>query len=597
MNRERIFRGVGVSEGFSWGEAFIQKPALEPKSISKSQIAKSQLASELARFDNALAKTETELLTLYDEVRAEMGRDFAEFITVQIGLLKDSEILKKTREFITRETCNVEFAYWQVLKSLAAPLKRARNPFFKERAADIFDIGNRVLKNLLGNQVEKNLLVSGTGSGVLVAHDLLPSEAFLLDNKRILGVVLESGGKTAHTSIMTKAKGIPAVVGCGDLLEAITEGDTIVVDGYRGLVILNPSEKRLSFYSKEKAQADKRRKYLFSLKEIEPITKDGKYVDISANIEFLAESVTALEYGAKGVGLFRTEYLYFVKRRLPTEEEQAEVFSEVAEKVKPYPVIIRTFDFGGDKVVPGYSEANPFLGWRSIRFLLDKKEIFLPQLKAILRASAKGNIKVMFPMVSTLEELRRCKLLLKTAQTELKERGLPYDENLEVGVMIETPSAALLANSFAKECNFFSIGSNDLTQYTLAVDRGNEKVSKLYDHFHPSVLKLIKETIDAGHRHGIWVGLCGEFARDPLGIILLIGLGIDELSMIPESIPQAKKIASLLVKEKVQEIANHSLLKSTSLEITRYLQAEILKNFPDLFQFLYEDTNKANDAQ
>lgn len=582
QKKERILRGIPVSSGYVIGKTFIYEnlfPQLSSVTISDSEVSK-----EITRFDNALAETEQELKELYEQVRREMGRDLAEFIGVQISLLKDQETIEKTKDFIKTNKLNAEFAYAEVCKKLAAPVASSSVVLFRERFTDIIDVTNRVLRNLMNEELPSIHEIQE--SSIIVTHNLLPSEAALLDKNRILGVVTEAGGKTAHSAIMVKAKEIPAVMGIENIKKNLKSGETIILDGFRGIVILEPSPKRLEFYHKEIEKNERRKKYLFQLKTAEPITQDGKFIDLSANIEFIAECFTAKQYGARGIGLFRTEYLYLARRRAPTEEEQYQVFAEVANVMKPYPVIIRTFDLGGDKVIPGYTEANPFLGWRAIRFCFDDKELFKKQLRAILRASTQGNVKVMFPMVASLEEIRRAKLLLNEAKKELIAQKIPFDDHLEVGIMIEIPSAALKADALAKECNFFSIGSNDLTQYTLAVDRTNERVAKLYDHMHPAVLKLIKETVDAGHRHNIWVGVCGEFAADPLGIVTLVGLGIDELSMTPASVPLAKEIIRTLDTTKAQAIAQKVIEFNTPLEVTRYLQKEINEKFPKIFDLI-----------
>jgi len=578
--KERILRGIPVSSGYVIGKTFIYEN-LFPQ-LTAVPIA--DVSKEIARLEQGLAETEQELKELYEQVRREMGRDLAEFIGVQISLLKDQETIEKTKEFIKTNKQNAEFAYAEVCKKLAAPVAGSSVAFFRERFADIIDVTNRVLRNLMNEALPQVHEIS-EGS-IIVTHNLLPSEAALLDKNRVLGVVTETGGKTAHSAIMVKAKEIPAVMGVENIKKHLKSGETIILDGFRGIVILDPTPKRLEFYQKETEKIERRKKYLFQLKTADPITQDGKFIDLSANIEFIAECYTAQQYGARGIGLFRTEYLYLARRRPPTEEEQYQIFAEVATAMKPYPVIIRTFDLGGDKVIPGYTEANPFLGWRAIRFCFDDKELFKKQLRAILRAGASGNVKIMFPMVASLEEIRRAKLLLKEAKKELALQKVPFDDQMEIGIMIEIPSAALKADALAKECNFFSIGSNDLTQYTLAVDRTNERVAKLYDHMHPAVLKLIRETIEAGHRANIWVGLCGEFAADPLGIVLLVGLGIDELSMTPASVPLAKEIIRTLDTAKAQAIAQKALELNTPLEVTRYLQKEIGEKFPKIFDLI-----------
>jgi phosphotransferase system enzyme I (PtsI) len=580
--KEKILRGIPVSSGFVISNAFIYENFFAK--LTAHPIKEAEIVKEIYRFENAIAETEKELKELYEQVKREMGRDLAEFIGVQIALLKDQDTLQKTKDFIKENKLSAEYAYSEVQKKLAAPVAASSVAFFRERIADVIDVTNRVLRNLLREELPPIHEIK-KGS-IIIAHSLLPSEAALLDHNKVVGVITETGGKTAHTAIMIKAKEIPAIMGIENIIKQIKNGESIILDGFRGIVIINPTDKRLEFYRQESEKIERRKKYLFQLKEADPITKDGKYIDLSANIEFIAECFSAQQYGARGIGLFRTEYLYLAKHRAPTEEEQYQVFAEVASKMKPYPVIIRTFDLGGDKVIPGYIESNPFLGWRAIRFCFDDEELFKKQLRAILRASAVGNIKVMFPMVSSIEELKRAKLLLNQAKKELTAKKQPFDNQMEVGVMIEIPSAALKADALAKECNFFSIGSNDLTQYTLAVDRTNERVSKLYDHLHPAVLRLIKDTIEAAHRNNIWVGLCGEFAADPLGIVVLVGFGIDELSMTPANVPLAKEIIRTLDLSKIAAISNQILELNTPLEVIRYLQKEIHAKFPKLFEVI-----------
>jgi phosphotransferase system enzyme I (PtsI) len=582
---EKNCRGIPVSPGFAPGVAQVYRhyvPAPEEKVLEPSQVA-----DELKRFRQALHSAERELHMLHTQVKRDLGPDFADFIQVQLTLISDEEVIKNTEAFIREALRNAEFAYAQTVKSMSEPVARSADPLFKERMLDIADVSNRVLRHLLGDD-SRSLLEVAPGT-VVVAHDLPPSEAALLDPRKVVGLVLEAGGKTSHTAIMAKAKEIPAVAGTGPLCDAVTDGQKIFVDGYRGLAILNPSANRLRAYEDE---IERRRVYRESLSVLttrDPVTVDGRTIDLSANIEFIAEARAAKKYGARGIGLFRTEYMYLAKRRPPTEEEQFLVYSEVAKLFKPYPVIIRTFDLGGDKVLAGYSEANPFLGLRAIRLTLGRLDLFGDQLRAILRASAFGNVKVMFPMVSTIEELRRAKLEVERAKRVLKTRGEEFDEDFEVGVMVETPSAAIMADRIARECSFLSIGSNDLTQYTLAVDRGNEHVAKLFDQMHPAVLYLIKKTIDAAHEQGIWVGLCGEFASDLTGMLVLLGMGVDEMSVSPGMIPEAKGIIRSIDSGVAAEIVAQALKLGTALEVQRLLRREMDRKFPQLAGFQFEE--------
>jgi phosphotransferase system enzyme I (PtsI) len=582
--RERILRGIPVSAGFAVGPVFVYRHELPE--FSEETIESGSAQDEVKRFRDAVKSAESALRELHDEVKRDMGRDFAEFISIQIALLTDKEVLSQTERFINDEGKNAEFAYTETLKRLAGPMTTSTLPFFRERALDVGDVSARVLRQLLGEALPS--LHEVEDGAVIVAHDLPPSEAALLDPQRVRGLVLEGGGRTSHTAIMAKAKEIPALVGVEGLLREAENGQQAVVDGYRGLVVLNPSRNRLGQYQSEMERYKRHRASLADLAKQEAVTQDGKMIDLSANIEFLAEARAALEYGARGVGLFRTEYMYLARRRPPTEDEQFEVYAEVAKMCEPNPVIIRTFDIGGDKVVPGYTEPNPFLGWRGLRLCFDHPELLRTQLRAVLRASVHGNVKVMYPMVSTMSEWRRARIVMEQVRKELIREKQEFNRQLEAGVMIETPSAAMMADQFALECAFLSIGSNDLTQYTLAVDRGNERVARLYDNFHPAVLRLIKGTIEAAHRHGIWVGLCGEFASDPLGVLILLGFGIDELSVAPGAIPEAKNIIRSIDTGSAGEIAQAAMQLGTGLEVKRMLRQGLHSRFPKLAEFLFE---------
>jgi phosphotransferase system enzyme I (PtsI) len=585
---EKSCRGIPVSPGFALGAAHVYRqyvPVTEERVLEPGQVAE-----ELKRFRQALHAAERELHTLHTQVKRDLGPDFADFIHVQLTLIRDEEVIKNTEAFIREAYRNAEFAYAQTVKLMSEPVAKSADPLFKERMLDIFDVSNRVMRHLLGDD-SRSLLEVEPGT-VIFAHDLPPSEAALLDPRKVVGLVLEAGGKTSHTAIMAKAKEIAAVAGTGPLCDTVTEGQKVFVDGYRGLAILNPNANRLRAYDDE---IERRRVYRESLSVLttrESVTADGRTIDLSANIEFIAEARAGKRYGARGVGLFRTEYMYLAKRRPPTEEEQFLVYAEVAKLFKPYPVIIRTFDLGGDKVLAGYSEANPFLGLRAIRLMIGKLDLFGDQLRAILRASAFGNVKVMFPMVSTIEELRRAKLEVERAKGVLKARGVEFDPDFEVGVMVETPSAAIMADRLARECRFLSIGSNDLTQYTLAVDRGNEHVAKLFDPLHPAVLFLIKRTIDAAHRQGIWAGMCGEFASDLLGMLVLLGMGIDEMSVSPAMIPEAKGIIRSIDAGVAAEVASQALKLSSALEVKHLLRREMHRKFPQLAEFQFEEKKK-----
>lgn len=578
MAKEKILRGIPASKGIAQGKVFVY----ETKKIQAFQtpILSVYLKDEAERFEKAIAHTKKELFEVKERINQEIGVDFAQFLDAQIIMLEDKTIIETVKKKIIDEKKNAEYIYHQVISDYAQKLGESKDQYFKERAADIWDIGFRVLRNLLG-LAHSSVLEAPPGT-ILIAHDVPPSEAALINPKNILGIATEIGGRTSHTAITARALVIPAIVGVEGLLNKIQNGEEVIIDGDRGILIKEPSAARKHLYEVAKKKVVELEKALSPYCELNPETKDGRHIDISANIEFFAEASHAKKYGAWGIGLFRTEFLYLTRRGNPSEEEQFRVYNGLAKVMKPHPVIIRTFDLGGDKIFSDYQEANPFLGWRAIRVCLEEKEFFKIQLRAILRASVNKNVKIMFPMVATYEETRRIKLILDEVRKELKASKLDFDDDIQVGIMVETPSAALLSASLASEVDFFSIGSNDLTQYTLAVDRGNEKVSQLFDHFHPVVLRLIKEVIEAGHKGNIWVGLCGELASDPLAIPLLVGLGIDELSMSPTAIPKAKLILRAITTTECEGIAKDVLGFRTALEVKKFLSREIHKKFPGI---------------
>lgn len=576
MNREKILRGIPVSKGVGIGTAFqYQRPQIQ---VFQTPILSIYLNDERQRFERALVQTKRELTGIKTRINKEIGADFAQFLDAQLLMLEDPALVQAVRDGIENEKKNAEYIYHRVIGDYARRLSDSQDPYLRERSADIWDVGNRVLKNLLGMSHASVLEVPP--ETVVIAHDISPSEASLMNPEHIVGIAMEIGGRTSHTAITARALNIPAVLGVENVTAKIGNGDPVLIDGGRGIVIKNPTQSRRSFYVNMRKKAEQTEKALSPYCVLEPETKDGKHVDISANIEFFAEARQALKYGAWGIGLFRTEFMYLTRRGSPSEEEQYRVYYALAKKMRPHPVIIRTFDLGGDKIFSDYHEANPFLGWRAIRVCLQQQDFFKTQLRAILRASVFHNVRVMFPMISTYEEVARTKLIIDAVKQDLRKENIDFDAEIPIGIMVETPSAALLGDSLARELSFFSIGSNDLTQYTLAVDRGNERVSQLFDHFHPAVLRLIAEVSTAGHRNHIWVGLCGELASDPIAIPLLVGLGLDELSMSPSAIPRAKMVLRALDVPTCQQIAAKALTFRTALEVKRYLRNALSKVAP-----------------
>lgn len=578
MSKEKIIRGIAAARGIAHGRAFIYET--KNLQVFQTPILSVYLKDEIQRFERAVDQTARELSEIKSRINQEIGEDFGQFLDAQILMLRDREIIDSVKKRIAEEKKNAEWIYRQVLESYAQRLGESKDQYFKERVADIWDVGNRVLRNLLG-LTHASVLDVPAGS-ILVAHDISPSEATLINPKSVLGIAVEIGGRTSHTAITARALEIPAVLGVEGLISKVGAEDELLIDGDRGIVIVKPTASRIQQYETTRRKDQEKVRALSPTSELKPETRDGRHVDISANIEFYAEANQAKKYGANGIGLFRTEFLFLTRRGNPTEEEQYRVYHALARTMKPNPVIIRTYDLGGDKIFAGYHEPNPFLGWRAIRVCLEDVEFFKIQLRAILRASVNRNVRIMFPMVATYEEIKRIRLIYQDVRQELIAKKIDFDDNLPIGIMVETPSAALLSSSFAPEVDFFSIGSNDLTQYTLAVDRGNERVSKLFDHFHPGVLRLIREVITAGHEHHIWVGLCGELASDPLAIPLLVGLGIDELSMTPSSIPLAKLTLRSISHATCVTIAQEALDFRTATEVKRYLRRAIRKNFPGI---------------
>jgi len=572
-----ILRGIAVSGNVGIGKAFLLTS--RPPELRRVRIPEDNIETERKRLEAMLNLTRKELKTLQARIHKSLGSEFADFLEVQIQILSDPALLKICKRYIF-EAYSAEYAYSKAVAEIARPLLDARHSLFKERLADIEDVTNRVLRNLLS--LPSVSLIDAPAGSVVLAHSIPPSEIVLLDPKRVCGVATEIGGRTSHIAIIAKALEIPAVLGVERLLEKLKGDERVIVDGQRGQVLLAPTERRISRYEDEIKKYAARRESFFDEAKQAVITLDERKIDVSANIELTSEIYSLKRYGAQGVGLFRTEYIFLTKRRFPTEEEQYRIYSEAAIQLKPHPLIIRTLDLGGDKVFPGYEESNPFLGWRAVRFLFDNEDIFLDQMRAILRSSAHGNVKIMFPMISDVSEIKQARLLLKRAQDQLTQRRQKFDPQMEVGIMIEIPSAALMADRFAEHVDFFSIGTNDLTQYTLAVDRGNEKIAYLFNHYHPAVLQLIRRVIGVAHKAHIWVGVCGEMAAEALGVALLLGLGVDELSMTPCAVPVARRIIRHVRVDTLRKITGRALEYSTPVEVIRYLRRELSRKYPEL---------------
>ncbi|HAD81269.1 MAG: phosphoenolpyruvate--protein phosphotransferase [Candidatus Edwardsbacteria bacterium RIFOXYD12_FULL_50_11] len=576
-NETRLY-GIPVSPGFGIGQAFIYRknlPVLKRRMVDNAN-------KEIARFHNALSNARLEIAELRDMIAGRLGRDEAELWTAQLMMLEDVTVIQATADRIREKKQDAASAFQETISQVAETIESSSNQYLKERVADIRDISWRVIKHIQSGN--PSVLHKLSRNSVVVSHDLSAADTALMSARNIAGFITEVGGKTSHTAIVARSLEIPAVVGIKDALQQPLPGAMVIVDGTRGVVILDPLPQTLESYQQEQKEYQKHISDLKRLRKSKPVTLDGRRIELSANIELPEEIPSVKSHGAKGIGLFRTEYLFLTSSQLPDEEQQFAIYKQVAEKIAPDPVIIRTFDLGGDKINGhGFSpEANPFLGWRAIRFCLDRPEIFRAQLRAILRASAFGSVRIMLPMICCLEEVTQTKVILDSIRLELDEKKIAYDRNCQLGVMIETPAAALTSDILAPEVDFFSIGSNDLTQYTLAVDRVNEKVAKLYDPFNPAVLKLIKQVIESGHRSGIWVGLCGEMCADPLAVPLLLGLGLDEFSMNAVSVPEVKRMILKLRLEDCQKVAGRAMEAKSALQARTVLSEFVLNIFPDL---------------
>ncbi|WP_334469739.1 phosphoenolpyruvate-protein phosphotransferase PtsI [Arsenophonus sp. PmNCSU2021_1] len=561
-----MISGISVSPGIAFGKALILKEA--PIVVNQKKISDAQIDSEINRFIAGREKAIAQLKTIKKTAEKNLGEEKAEIFEGNIMLLEDEELEQEIFSFIKKEHKTADAAAQKVIEEQATALEELNDEYLKERAADVRDIGKRLLKNILGLPIVD--LGSITEEVILVAADLTPSETAQLNLKKVLGFITDIGGRTSHTSIMARSLEIPAIVGTSNATKNIQPNDYLVLDALNNHFYQNPSDSEIDKLKQIKDEYLREKSELAKLKDLPAITLDGHQVEVCANIGTVRDVEGAERNGAEGVGLYRTEFLFMDRNNLPSEEEQFQAYKAVAEAMGPQAIIIRTMDIGGDKDLPYMNlpkEENPFLGWRAIRISLDRKEILHVQLRAILRASAFGHLRIMFPMVISVEEIRTLKEELAILKQQLTEEKHAFDQSIEVGIMIETPAAAVIAHHLAKEVDFFSIGTNDLTQYTLAVDRGNDLISHLYNPMSPSVLKLIKQVIDASHAEGKWTGMCGELAGDERATLLLLGMGLDEFSMSAISIPTIKKIIRNANFKDAKTLAEQALNQPTAKEL------------------------------
>lgn len=561
-----MISGILVSPGIAFGKALLLKE--DEIVINRKKISPEEVDQEVKRFLSGRAKASAQLETIKTKAGETFGEEKEAIFEGHIMLLEDEELEQEIIALIKDEHASADAAAFSVIEGQAKALEELDDEYLKERAADVRDIGKRLLRNILGLAIVD--LSSIQDEVILVATDLTPSETAQLNLNKVLGFITDLGGRTSHTSIMARSLELPAIVGTSDVTKQVKNDDYLILDAVNNKIYVNPTADIIDELKAVQNQYISEKDELTKLKDLPAITLDGHQVEVCANIGTVRDVAGAERNGAEGVGLYRTEFLFMDRESLPTEEEQFQAYKAVAEAMGSQAVIVRTMDIGGDKDLPYMNlpkEENPFLGWRAIRICLDRKEILHDQLRAILRASSFGKLRIMFPMIISVEEVRELKAELDLLKAQLREEGKAFDESIEVGVMVETPAAAVIAHHLAKEVDFFSIGTNDLTQYTLAVDRGNELISHLYNPMSPSVLALIKQVIDASHAAGKWTGMCGELAGDERATLLLLGMGLDEFSMSAISIPRIKKIIRNTNFEDVKALADQALAQPTAQEL------------------------------
>jgi phosphoenolpyruvate-protein phosphotransferase (PTS system enzyme I) len=574
---EQILKGIAAAPGIAIGTAYLYTkhiPRVQAKAITPEEVP-----AEIERLRTANARSEKELRKILAFAEQKLGSDSATIFEAQIMILSDTILMGTIEERIRRELTNADAVVSDEINKYKHVMLAAPDEYMHERAHDVDDVMNRIIRNIQDQKLYSRL----DGASIIVSETLTPADTVIFSRNQVLGYATDLGGVTSHAALLSRSLKIPAVVGLRTATKQIQTGDRIAIDGYAGTVIFNPSPETLRVLEEK---AEKFRQFELRLTGIAGLpaeTLDHKRIELSSNVEFAEEIEFAKERGSEGIGLFRTEGQMIGRPDYPSEEEQAALYTHVADSVFPHPVIFRTFDVGGDKLTPdAHHEENPFLGWRGIRVLLDRPDLFLNQLRAILRASQRRNVRVMFPMVATLGEVQKARTFLRQAQDELRRHGIPFDEKMKIGVMIEVPSAALIAEQIAAEVDFLSIGTNDLIQYLMAVDRGNDAVAPLFQPFNPAVLRTIKHIVDAAHKRSIQVGMCGEMAGDPLATVLLVGLGLDEFSVVPPVLPEIKKIIRSIKAKDARRVADKVLGMHHEAEIREYLSTIIKNKVPEI---------------
>ena len=578
-SRMKVLQGIPASPGVAIGKVFFVNRAL-PRSIL-STVSKDKAEEEVAGFLRAVARSREQIQSIQDSVK-DQSTDHYQILSVHLALLEDSMLIDQTVRLIRENRFKADWAFNKVLQNLLQTFHRIEDKYLRERGHDLRQIGHRVLENLAGRPVES--VASIREPVIVIAHDLSPADTAQILNSPVLGFATDVGSKTSHTAITARSLGIPAVVGLERVTQEFTENEEAIVDGEEGVVVLRPTAETVREYTEKKKAYTLRIRDLAKFAKLPAVTRDGKTLKLLANIEFPEEAEVSLRSGADGVGLYRTEFLYLNRRDLPSEEEHFQTYRRVAEKFARQPVTIRTIDLGGDKFASQLElaeEMNPAMGLRAIRFCLREKDIFKQQIRAILRASSYGDVRIMFPMISGVRELREALAVVEEAKAELKKRRISFNRKMRAGIMVEIPSAAIVADLLAREVDFFSIGTNDLIQYALAIDRVNEHVSYLYEPLHPAILRLIRRIVDAGHDAGIPVAMCGEMAGEPLYSYVLLGLGMDEWSMNATSIPRVKRILRKSVAYEAREFVGELLAHATASDIAEILKKKLEVLFPE----------------
>ena len=570
-------KGIPASPGIAIGLVHLFRKAAP--SVEEHPIEAEDVQRETERLQNALTRSQKELQKILTFAETKLGRDEAKIFEAQLMILEDFVLFEAIRSRIRSELRNVEFIVYDEIEKYRRIMDSSGDEYTRERAHDVDDLRNRILRNLQ----EERLVSKFERPSIIVSQNLSAADTLILSRNEVLGYLTEIGGITSHMALLARALKIPTVVGVRHVAAMIHADTEVIVDGYGGTVVLHPSPQTVEEFVAKRERYQQFEADLAELRDLPAETKDGRRVELSANIELEQELEFIRFQGADGIGLYRSETLLIGKESFPSEEEQFVVYKNLADSMYPKPVIIRTFDIGGDKMMAqSIQENNPVLGWRGIRVLLDKEELFLDQLRAILRASTRKNLRVMFPMISSIKEVRRAKVILDRARADLRSRKMPFDDRMAIGAMVEVPSAAVVAEDLAKEVDFLSIGTNDLIQYLLAVDRSNDVVSDLYDEFHPAVVRFLRRIIERGKKGKVWVGMCGEMAGDPLATVLLLGLGLDEFSVVPRVLPEIKKIIRSVSYKEARKLAKHVLTLDTEDDIRQHLVSYMQKTIPDV---------------